>query len=219
MKGLSLNMKNLRVKNVNWFALVGGALTLVLAVSSTFVPWWQITVGQTLVRIGISPVHTSTNIVGYDVALPIIAAIGWMFMAMLVSVGIVLVAYSIIPTKPYSKRLLGFAYKKPLGTLITFTILMLIVTNAGTIIGTMLRPSTMSGADLNVPWSGAKTLQLNSSVAQGTVRGIAVSAEVEWTFWLAVTVAALCIAARVYHKKLDRPAPIENAKQPSQDAA
>lgn len=213
-------MKNLHAKNVNWFALVGGALTLVLAVSSFSVPWWQITVGQTLVRVGLSPVHVSTNIVGYDVAIPIIAAIGWMFLAMLVSVGIVLAVYSIIPTKPYSKRLLGFAYKKPLGTLISFTVLMLIVTNAGTLIGTMiLRPSTTSGADLNVPLSGAKTLQLPSSVAQGTIRGIAVSAEVEWTFWLAVTVAALCVAARVYHKKFHRPTPVENGSQPSQDAA
>ncbi len=224
MKGLNLNMKNLHAKNVNWFALVGGVLTLVLVVSSLSVPWWQITVGQTLVRVGLSPVHVSTNIVGYDVAFPIIAAIGWMFTVMLVSVGIVLVVYSVVPTKPYSKRLLGFAYKKPLGILITFIILMLLVTNAGTmigtmIIGTMLRPSTMSGADLNVPWSGAKTLQLPTSVAQGTVHGIAVSSEVEWTFWLAVTVAALCVTARVYHKKLDRPTPAENAKQPSQHAA
>ena len=219
MKGLSFNMKNLHVKNVNWFALAGGALTLVLAVSSIYVPWWQINVGQTLVRIGLSPVNLSTNIVGYDVALPIIATIGWMFMAMLVSVGIVLVVYSVVPTKPYSKRLLVFAYKKPLGTLITFTILMLLVTNAGTIIGTMVSPSTISGTDLNVPWSGAKTLQPPSSVAQGTVRGIAVSAEVEWTFWLAVTVAALCIGARLYHRKLERFARSENAKQSSQDSA
>jgi hypothetical protein len=215
MKGLSLNTKNLHLKNVNWFALVGGALVIVLAVSSMYVPWWQITVGQTLVTIGLSPVNLSTNIVGYNVILPIIAAIGWMFMAMLVSAGIVLIIYSIMPSKPYSKRLLGFAYKKPLGTLIAFIVLLLLITNAGTILGMIARPSNFSAADLNIPWFGAKTLRVPSSIAQDTIRGIAVSAQLEWTFWLAVAAAALCVGARLYHKKLDRPEAAENAKQPS----
>ena len=218
MKGLNLNIRNLHLKNVNWFALVGGALTLVLAVSSMFVPWWQITIGQTLARIGISPVNLSTNIVGYNVAIPIIEAVGWMFMVMLVSAGIVLVFYSIFPTKPYSKRLLGFAYKKPLATLIAFTVLMLLITNVGTIIGAMIRSSSMSGADLNIPWSGAKTLQLPSSMTQGEINGVAVSAAVEWTFWLAITASALCLGARLYHRKLDRPTTINKGEQLSQDA-
>jgi hypothetical protein len=197
-----LSTKDLHVKSVNWFALVGGALTLVLAVASLFVPWWQVTVGQTLARIGFSPVNLSTNIVGYCVALPIIVAISWMFMVLLVSAGTVLVVYSIMPAKPYSKRLLGFAYKKPLGTLIAFLVLLLLVTNSGTILGMMLGSSSLSGADLNVPWTGAKTLQLSSSMTQGTIRGITVSAEFGWTFWLAVAVAGLCVAARLYHKRL-----------------
>jgi len=215
MKGLEFNIKNLHLKKVNWFALVGGALTLVLAVSSLFVPWWQITIGQTLAKIGISPVNLSTNIVGYSVAIPVIAAIGWMFMIMLVSAGIVLVFYSIFPTKPYSKRLLGFAYKKPLATVIAFTVLMLVITNVGTIFGAMISSSSMSGADLNIPWSGTKTLELPSSMAQGMLGGITVTAAVEWTFWLAVTAAALCLAARLYHRKLDRPAVLDNLTQPS----
>jgi hypothetical protein len=55
-------------------------------------------------------------------------------------------------------------------------------------------------------------------MTQGAIRGIAISAEFEWTFWLAVAVAALCTASRLYHKKLDRPTTEENIKQPSQDA-
>jgi hypothetical protein len=43
-------------------------------------------------------------------------------------------------------------------------------------------------------------------LAQGAIRGITVSAEFGWTFWLAVAVAGLCLAAKIYHKKLDRPA-------------
>jgi len=206
MKGVHMNIKNLHVKSVNCFALVGGTLTLVLAVASLFVPWWEVTVGQTLARIGFSPVNLSTNIVGYSLALPIIVAISWMFMVLLVSSGIVLVVYSIMPSKPYSKRLLGFAYKKPLGTLIAFLVLLLLMTNSGTIFGMMLGSNSLSGEDLNVPWVGAKTLQPPSSLAQGAIRGITVSAEFGWTFWFAVAVAGLCLAARIYHKKLDRPA-------------
>jgi hypothetical protein len=155
---------------------------------------------------------------GYNVALPIIVTISWIFMVMLVSAGIVLVVYSIVPTKPYSKRLLGFAYKKPLGTLIAFVVLMLLMTNAGTISETVLGSSRLSGADLNIPWAGAKTLQLPSSMSQGMLGGIAISAEIEWTFWLAFTVAVLCVGARLYHKKLDTPEAAENVKQPSKNA-
>jgi hypothetical protein len=203
MKSPSLNIKNPYAKSINWFALGGGTLTLVLTVASMFVPWWKVTVGQTFATIGISPVSLSTNIMGYNVVLPIVMVISWMFIVLLVSAGIVLIIYSIMPTKPYSKRLLSFAYKKPLGTLIAFIVLMLLVTNTGTIIGMMVGSSNLSGADLDVPWLGAKTLTLPSSMTQGTIRGIAISAELEWTFWLAVSVAALCVAARLYHKKLD----------------
>jgi len=212
-------IRNLNVKSVNWFALVGGVLTLVLTVASMFAPWWQITLGRTLATVGFSPVSLSTNIIGYSVALPIVQAISWMFIVLLISAGIVLIVYSIMPTKPYSKRLLGFAYKKPLGTLVAFVVLMLLLTNAGTILGMMAGSSNLSGADLNVPWIGAKTLHLPSSMAQGTILGIAISAEIEWTFWLAVTVASLCVAARLYHKKLDRSALDEKIKQPSPDTS
>ena len=205
MKNLGLDIGDLNVKSVNWFALFGGVLTLVLTVASMFVPWWQITVGRTLAKVSFSPVSLSTNVIGYNIAIPIIMTISWMFTVLLVSAGVVLIIYSIMPMKPYSKRLLGFAYKKPLGTLIAFIVLMLLLTNAGTMFGTMPRSSSLSGADLNVPWVGAKTLHLPSSMAQGTILGIAISAEIEWTFWLAVIVAGLCVAARLYHKKLVRP--------------
>jgi len=217
MKNLGLDIGDLNVKSVNWFALFGGVLTLVLTVASMFVPWWQITVGRTLAKVSFSPVSLSTNVIGYNIAIPIIMAVSWMFIVLLVSAGIVLIVYSIMPTEPYSKRLLGFAYKKPLGTLIAFIVLMLLLTNAGTMFGTMSRSSSLSGADLNVPWVGAKTLHLPSSMAQGTILGIAISAEIEWTFWLAVTVAALCIAARLYHKKLDTPTPDEKIRPSSKD--
>jgi len=217
MKNLGSNIRNLNVKRVNWFALIGGALTLVLTVASIFVPWWQITVGRTLAKVSFSPVSLSTNVIGYDVAIPIIMAISWMFIVLLVSAGIVLLVYSIMPTKPYSKRLLGFGYKKPLGTLVAFVVLMLLLTNAGTIFGMMPASSSPSGADLNVPWIGSKTVHLPSSMAQGTILGIAISAEIEWTFWLAVAVAALCVTARLYHKKLDTPTSEEKIKPSSQD--
>jgi len=217
MKGLSFDTKTMQLNKVNWFALIGGTLTLVLAVCSLFVPWWKVTVGQTLGTVSFSPVKMSLGIFGYDVAVPIITAISWMLMALLISAGVVLVVYSIAPSKPYSKPLLSFAYKKPLGIVIAFIVLMLLVTNAGSILGTTAGSSNMKGADLNVPWTGSKTLQLPSSMAQGAIRGIAISTEFEWTFWLAITVAALCVASRLYHKKLDRTITDESIKQPLQD--
>ena len=220
MKGPSLNLKNLHLKNINWFALVGGVLTLVLAVASVFVPWWQLTIGQTIARIGLSPVNMPTNIMGYSVAIPIIETINWIFMATFVACGIVLAVYSIFPTKPYSKRLLTFAYKKPFEILIAFIVLMLLLTNLGMIIGTMAQRSTgQSVGDLNVPWVGAKNLQLPSAVGQSMAGSIAVSTGFGWTFWLAVIVAALCLGAGIYHKKLDKQTTVGNINRASQETA
>jgi hypothetical protein len=204
MKGTSLNIRDLHLRDVNWFALAGGALTILLAAASLYVPWWQLTVGQTLAKISFSPVNLSTTAMGYSIAVPIIMAVGWMFMLMLLSAGIVLAVYSIMPLMPYSRLLLSFAYKKPLATIIAFLVFLLLVTNSGAIISMIIGSSRMSGADLSLPWSGAKTLQLPSSMTQGTIQGVNVSTELGWTFWLAITVAGLCIAARIYHVRLER---------------
>ena len=199
----NLWLKSLRLRSVNWFALAGGVLTLVLAFASFFMPWWQITVGQTLATVRFSPASLSPTIIGYDMGIPMIAVMTWIIIMLLILAGVTLVIYSVFTMKPYSKSLLCFAYKKPVQTLVGFVLLMLLLTNIGTILGIFWGPSMSTGMDLNLPWNGYKMIKLPDSFAQGMVAGISVSAQVGWTFWLAVADAGLSICARVYHRKIE----------------
>jgi hypothetical protein len=44
---------------VNWFGLAGGVSTIVVIVVSLFYPWWQLTVGEDLLKANASPVNTN----------------------------------------------------------------------------------------------------------------------------------------------------------------
>ena len=99
--------------------------------------------------------------------------------------------YSIKPTQSYSKRLLGFGYRKPLYSLLFFV--------TGLIVITVLVKSMFS---LDVPLLGSSQTTLPQSMTQGTTVSVFMSAAFMWPFWLAAMAAGLCIAARFYHAKI-----------------
>jgi hypothetical protein len=203
------------MKAINWFALAAGSLSIVLAAASLVVPWWQVTVGS-LATLGWSPVKLSINVSGFSLAVPVLTVIGVIFTLFIVVPGIVLIIYSVFPTKPYAKHMLGFAYKKPLGVFILFLAVLLLLANSGTIAAALFHGSlgsalTTSGlpisslpisslpiSSLNMPLWGTRTFSLSLS-ALGI--SIPISTSIQWTFWLAAVVAALCVAARIYHRK------------------
>ena len=98
--------------------------------------------------------------------------------------------YSVVPTKSYSKQLLDFAYRKPLYTVVFFVVGLLIIT---LLFGTIL--------SLNVPLMGSTTITLPTVITSGVTISFLVSAEF-WPFWLAAVAAGLCLAARLYHKRV-----------------
>ena len=98
---------------VNWLGLAGGVTTIVVVIVSLFYPWWQLTVGENLAKANVSPLNTNFNLLGTTFTIPLIWALNVVSLLTLVASGIAMVVYSIIPTKSYSKHLLGFAYKKP----------------------------------------------------------------------------------------------------------
>jgi hypothetical protein len=195
---------------INWFGLVGGASTLVLAIASLSVPWWRIIVGENLATIGLSPVRLSLTLLGISLTLPIIVAINVIFMLLLVAAGIALIIYSVVPAKPYSKHLLGFSYKKPLGIFLSFVILMLLLTNIGFIMSAIFKVTGLSSAqtsslNIDLPWSGAKTLAISMPAASASATiSTTISTSLQWTFWLAMITAILCVAARIYHGRLTK---------------
>jgi uncharacterized membrane protein len=100
--------------------------------------------------------------------------------------------YSVRPDRSYSKKLLGFGYKKPLYAVIFFVIGLFAM-------GYLAQK--FSG--FAFPLIGAGTLSLPGSMApDGTTISVAVSAGFVWPFYFAVVVAGLCLAARLYHRKI-----------------
>ena len=175
---------------MNWFGLAGGVAIIVLIIVSLFSPWWQITVGEDLVKATVSPVNTNFNFLGNAFTIPLLWALNLSSLLALVASGIAMLVCSIMPTKSYSKHLLGFAYKKPLFILLSFVIVLFALTQ---IIQVMF--------GLNIPMTGSATATLPESMTYGATIAVLISAGFQWPFWLAAIAAGLCIAARLYHKR------------------
>ena len=177
-------------RNVNWFGFAAGIVTLIVLVISLFIPWWQLTVGDNLMKVNASPVNTNFGLFGAQFTLPLISALNLVSVLTFTASGLVMLFYSLMPAKPYSKQLLGFSYKKPLFSLITFISGLLIITSIASLF------------DINVPILGSTTLNLPSNLMMGANVSASVSGSFQLPFWLALVAAALCIAARLYHGRV-----------------
>lgn len=104
-----------------------------------------------------------------------------------------MLVYSVLPAKPYSTSLLGFGYNKPLYAVVFFLVELIALT---------LMVKTIAG--FSIPLMGSANVQLPASMTQGASISVGVSAAFEWPFWFAIVVAGLCVAARLYHRKLVR---------------
>jgi hypothetical protein len=177
---------------INWFGLAGSITVITLITISMFVPWWQLTIGDDLVTTNASPLNTNFNFLGDSLTIPLIIALNIASIILLSASGIVMLIYSLKPEKSYSKRLLGFAYKKPLYSVLLFVIALFLVT--------ILAKSLFS---LDVPLSGSSTSTLPTDMTQGVTTSVQMNAGFRWPFLLATIAAGLCIAARIYHKKIN----------------
>lgn len=179
------------MRAVNWFGLAGGAATLLLAAASLQSPWWILTVGEGLFVIQASPLNVRFYLLGNSFTLPVLQAFTLIFTLALLAGGAALLVYSIHPRKPYSDKLLGFGYKKPIYVLALFLAGIVLLTTA---------PKVLLGVSL--PLHGTASVNLPQGLVAGARVKVIVSASFQQIFWLAVTTVALCIAARIYHRKL-----------------
>ncbi len=177
-------------RNVNWFGFSAGILTFVVLAISLFVPWWQLTVGDNLMKVNASPVNTNFGLFGTSFTLPIITALNIVSVLTFTVSGLLMLVYSLMPAKPYAKQLLGFSYKKPLFSLVTFISGLLIIT------------AIVSLLNINIPIVGSSTTSLPSNFVFGANITAQVSGSFQLPFWLAMVAAALCIAARLYHGRV-----------------
>jgi hypothetical protein len=178
---------------INVVALVAGVSTLVLIVASFFVPWWQMIVGNpAIAAVNVSPVNLNLDLLGNPITFPIVFALNIASALTLAAGGIVMLIYSVKPNKPYSNKLLSFGYKKPLWAVVIFVVSMFVMS---------FLVQRFSG--FVFPLMGSSSLSLPQGMApDGVSISVAVSAAFGWPFYLAIVVAALCVAARIYHRKM-----------------
>jgi hypothetical protein len=181
----------MNVKQFNWFALVGGILLLILLPISIYVSWWKLTVGENLVTVNASPVNTNFNLMGTQFNPALVWAANLTSILTFLACGIIMLIYAFIPSKPYSKDLLSFAYRKPLYIVIIYIAALLITAFI-----------TQSALGIGVPISGTSTIALPQNLTMGAHISVVISSAFQWPFWLAIVAAGLFITARIYHTKL-----------------
>lgn len=175
---------------LNWFGLAAGIIILIVLVISFYVPWWQLTVGQDLVKVNASPVNTNFGLFGKQFTVPLIWATNLVSILTLTASGVVMLVYSIFPAKSYSKELLGFSYKKPLYILILFVSGLLVITAIAGVLG------------FSIPLVGSTNFAVPTQFIPSNFAITAlVSGSFQLPFYLAIVAAALCIAARLYHQR------------------
>jgi len=176
---------------INWFGLAAGITTILLIAVSLFVPWWIVQVGDGLFQINTSPLNTNFSLAGSQpFAIPIIWALNIASILTLAAGGILILVYSLVPAKPYGRKLLDFSYKKPLYAVVFFVVSLL-----------TLIIVVRSAFGVDIPIIGAQTVQLPQSMTFGTTITALVTASFAWPFWLAVAAAGLCVGARLFHKR------------------
>ena len=180
--------------NMNWFGLAGGLTIVVLIAISLFVPWWQLTVGDDLVKANASPINTNFNFAGTSFTIPLIWALNVASIIFLSAGGIAMLVYSVSPSKSYSEKLLGFSYKKPLYAILLFVVVLILIT--------LLVKSVFN---FEVPFLGSIETTLPAEITNETNISVLMSANFVWPFWLAVLATTLCIMAKFYHKKTGAP--------------
>jgi hypothetical protein len=176
---------------INWFGFVGGVLTIFVIAVSLVYPWWQLMVGDNLMTINASPVNTNFGFLGTGFSIPFILALNIIGLLTLLLSGVAMIIYSVMPAKSFAKPLLDFGYKKPLFALLFFVI--------GLVLVNVILQSVLS---INLPLMGTATSVVPIPFASGITLSLLLSAGFQWSFWLAAVTAGLCIAARLYHKKV-----------------
>jgi hypothetical protein len=172
---------------INWFGLAAGILTLIMLAISIYLPWWQLTIGENLIKINASPVYMNFGLLGTQFTIPLIWALNVITILTFTACGVMMLIYSLIPTKPYAKQLLSFAYRKPLYTVVSFAVVLIIIVLIAGHFG------------LNLPLNGSATVTLPGSWTQGATVSALVSGNFELSFWLAIVAAGLCFTARLFH--------------------
>ncbi len=192
-----------RFPPMNWFGLVAGVLMLLLPFLG---PWWRATVGTGAMDIALSPFDYSISLLGQPISSTLV---GYFLLAAKLSViigGVLMIAGSVGAKRWWGRRLVRFGAMKVFWMVIGLIALLLL----GAFFLESILPNLMSGMveggtmQFNVPYvEGVAT----STIQMGDAATITapITASLTEIFWVAILVAALGVAARIYHRRLVKP--------------
>lgn len=192
-----------RFPPMNWFGLVAGVLMLLLQFLG---PWWRATVGTGAMDIALSPFDYSISLLGQPISSTLV---GYFLLAAKLSViigGVLMIAGSVGAKRWWGRRLVRFGAMKVFWMVIGLIALLLL----GAFFLESILPNLMSGMveggtmQFNVPYvEGVAT----STIQMGDAATITapITASLTEIFWVAILVAALGVAARIYHRRLVKP--------------
>ena len=192
----------IRLPSVNWFGLVAGLLMLVLPFLG---PWWRATVGTGAAEIELSPFDYNVSLVGKPISSTFV---GYFLFAAKLSVmigGALMIAGSLGAKRWWGRRLVRFGAMRVFWMLIGLIVLLLL----GAFILNNVLPGMLGGMvggtmQLNVPYLDGSTT-LTAQVGDVVTVTAPMTASLTGIFWVAILVAALGVAARVYHRRFVEP--------------
>ena len=176
---------------VNWFGLAGGIAVILLIIVSIFVPWWQLLIGDDILKANVSPIYTNFDFIGGSFTIPLLLALNVGCTILLGVGGTVILVYSLKPNVSYSKVLLKYGYWQPLFAVVIFIVSLVAIT--------LVVKSVWS---IDVPLMGSGLIPLPANMTQGTTVNVLMQAGFQYPFILALAAAVLCIAAKFYDRKI-----------------
>ena len=199
----------MELKSINWFALAGGILMLILVALSIFTPWWilKIGTGNGLATINADPFYTNFSFLGLNLVVPILFAINVGIMALFAISGIILIIYTFKPNRDYSKHLLSYGWKRPIYTFVGFFATLTIILYVLPMIINTTKGTSMLPVPI-MPLIGTTVMQLPTSMlgsgsgSSGIQIGVTVITAFTYTFYLGMAAAVLGIMARIYHSRI-----------------
>lgn len=201
---MSKKGKSRVLRQVNWLGLLAGISMLMLPFLGY---WWHSTVGNGAAELALSPFDYHLGVAGWSISSTLV---GFFLLAAKLSVmvgGVLMIAASALPLRWWSRRVLKFG-----ATTVLWMIVSLLVTLvAGAFFMNSMLPSFLLGlapaadvsVNLNMPYiSGTTTSKITGA---GASISAPITASLTWVFWVAVLVALLGVAARIYHRRFKPP--------------
>lgn len=203
----------MKISEVNWFGLVAGALMIILPFLG---PWWNASVGTGAMELAMSPFDYRISLLEQPISSTLV---GYFLLAAKISIiigGSLMILGSVGAKRWWGRRLVRFGAMRVFWMVIGLMALLLV----GAFLMNSVLPSLLGqmggeGVEmqLNVPYVTGTTTSTIQMGDAGTLTA-PITTSLTGIFWVAVVVAALGFAARIYHRRFVTPEKVVKPEKP-----